>query len=259
MFPVWVYAALTTKLPFLSTYISAYECSSRRATQSAVWFIVSGPPSKPSSSHPLPCLYICCTKRIPRVPPLSHCFICTMDIASMWCNPGSQPDGSINNKYFFTRNSNVGHSKQMCLNGDCLFGDREAFCAFWEGFRWVSSMVGGFRKSLAILGWGRRHVLGFRLPSSTWYTVTPRVKERQTQGLFSSQSCSAVRFSVLAFLMSCRKKWTVRWWNFLKCWQAEAFLLSYGKCWNMHVNWYDCLGLYSSVQHSWKEPYWFHV
>lgn len=27
----------------------------------------------------------------------------------------------------------------------------------------------------------------------------------------------------------------------------------------MHVNWYDCLGLYSSVQHSWKELYWFHV
>jgi len=27
----------------------------------------------------------------------------------------------------------------------------------------------------------------------------------------------------------------------------------------MHVNWCDCLGLYSSVQRSWKELYWFHV
>lgn len=119
-------------------------------------------------------------------------------------------------------------------------------------------MVGGYRH-LGISGWGRKHVLGLKQPSNSRYTVTPRAKARQTQGLFSCQSCRAVRFNVLAFLMSCRKKWTVRWWNFLKCWQTKAFLLSYGKCWNMHVNWYDCLGLYSSVQCSWKELYWFHV
>jgi len=258
-----MYAALTTKLPFLSTYLSAYECSPRRATQSTVEFIVSDPPSKPSletSSQPSTATFVhLLHQQIPCVPPFSHCFIYTTDIASRRCNPGSRPDGSINDKYFFTRNSNVGHSKQMCLNRDCLFGDREVFCVFWEGFRWGFSVVGGYSKSLAILGWGRRHVLGFGLPSSAQCTITPRAKERQTQGLFSCQSCRAVRFNVLAFLMSCRKKWTVRWWNLLKCWQTEAFLLSYGKCWNMHVNWYDCLGLYSSVQHSWKEPYWFHV
>lgn len=105
----------------------------------------------------------------------------------------------------------------------------------------------------------RKSLLAFKLPRSRRNPAAPRGKERQTRGLFSCQSCRAARFNVLGFLMSCRKKWTVRWWNFLKCWQPKTFWLSYGKCWNMHVNWDDCLGLDSSVQRSWKELYWFHV
>lgn len=132
----------------------------------------------------------------------------------------------------------------------------------WWVFRrplYRAPLAGSYRKWFAIWGQGRKYLLALKLPSSNRYTVTPKAKERQTQELFSCQSCRATRFNVLGFLMSCRKKWTVRWWNFLKCWQPKTFLLSYGKCWNMHVNWYDCLGLYSSVQRSWKELYWFHV
>ena len=52
----------------------------------------------------------------------------------MWCNLGTWPDGCINYKYFFTRNSNVGHGKQMYLNGHHLFGGIEAFGGFSEDF-----------------------------------------------------------------------------------------------------------------------------
>lgn len=52
----------------------------------------------------------------------------------MWCNLGTWPDGCINYEYFFTRNSNVGHGKQMHLNRDRLLRDREEFGGFSDDF-----------------------------------------------------------------------------------------------------------------------------
>lgn len=173
----------------------------------------------------------------------------------LWCNLGARPDGCINRGYFFTK-SNVGQSKQMHLDGDCFFGGREAFSGV---FFHIILYEAAPQKTNHQFGMRRKYLLASKLPRSRRNPAAPRGKERQTQGLFSCQSCRAARFNVLGFLMSCRKKWTVRWWNFLKCWQPETFWLSYGKCWNMHVNWDDCLGLDSSVQRSWKELDWFHV
>lgn len=140
MFPVGEYAALTTKLPFLSTHLPPHE--SRACREIPHCFLkCSGVPYLSLALHQNPPqrLLLCGSQAIYRacpssalIPCLDHWFIWIMDIASMWYNLGTWPDGYINYEYFFLRNSSVGHGKQTYLNGDGLFGGREVCGGFSE-------------------------------------------------------------------------------------------------------------------------------
>lgn len=127
-------------------------------------------------------------------------------ISWLWCNLGARPDGCINRGYFFTK-SNVGHGKQIHLDGDYFFGGKDIFGGF--SFH-VILYEAAPQKTNHQFGTKRKYLLALKLPRSRRNPAAPRGKERQTQGLFSCQSCRAARFNVLGFLMSCRKKWTVR-------------------------------------------------